>query len=387
MNTLVLNCGSSSVKYSLWDIPAEKKIISGIIDCIHVAGIPCKHIRNNDSIPEEINIDNHAEAVAYIINLIKKIGVNIAAIGHRVVQGGERFKESTLINEEVKDAISHYFDIAPLHNPPNLEGVIACEKNYPGVPNVAVFDTAFHQTIPEVASTYAIPKYLAKKHGIRRYGFHGISHKYVSEELTKRFPTIKKIISCHLGNGSSITAIDSGRSIDTSMGFSPLEGLVMGTRPGDLDPEIPIYLMEKEGLKTGEMLSILNRQSGVAGISGISSDMRKLLNSDDPAAALAVDVYCYRVKKYIGAYTAILDGCDAIIFTAGIGENSPAVRHRILSGMNSFGIKMDAEKNLKPDGDFGIISTDDSRVKVAVIHTNEDLMIARETFRIVSRLV
>ncbi len=384
MNILVLNCGSSSVKYSLWDVPVEKKIVSGIIDCIHVVGIPCNHIRNSDMIPEELNIDNHAEAVAYIINLVKKSGADISAIGHRVVQGGERFKESTLVNEEVKDAISHYFDIAPLHNPPNLEGVLACEENYPGLPNVAVFDTAFHQTIPDVASTYAIPKYLAKKHGIRRYGFHGISHKYVSVELTKNFPEMKKIISCHLGNGSSITAINSGKSIDTSMGFSPLEGLVMGTRAGDLDPEIPIYLMEKEGLKTSELLSIFNKQSGLAGISGISSDMRKLLESDDQSANLAVDIYCYRAKKYIGSYMAALNGCDAIIFTGGIGENSPEIRNMILSSMDFFGAKLDKKRNENTEATFGEISSNDSSVRVFVIPTNEELMLARETFKVVS---
>lgn len=384
MNVLVLNCGSSSVKYSVWDTAEEKRLVSGLIDCIHVAGIPCKHIKNGAPIPEELEVSDHAGAVAFVLDMLRKNGIDsIAAVGHRVVQGGDRFKEPVLVTDEVKEAITHYFDIAPLHNPSNLEGIVSCQKNYPAIPNVAVFDTAFHQTVPAAASTYAIPRYLAKKHDIKRYGFHGISHEYISREVSARYPSAKKIISCHLGNGASITAIKNGKSIDTSMGFTPLEGLVMGTRPGDLDPEIPLYLMEKENFTPAELLVIFNKQSGLAGISGISSDMRKLLASGDPDARLAVDVFCYRVKKYIGAYMAALDGADALVFTAGIGENSFEVRQKISEGMESLGIKIDPAKNKAVKGVFADIGDASSSVKILVAPTNEDLLIARETKRVV----
>lgn len=385
MNILVLNCGSSSVKYSVWNTDEEKRLVSGVIDCIHVAGIPCKHIKNGASIPDDIAVADHAGAVAFVIEMLKREGIDsVAAVGHRVVQGGDRFKEPVLVTDEVKEAITHYFDIAPLHNPSNLEGIVSCQKHYPSIPNVAVFDTAFHQTLPEVASTYAIPRYLAKKHDIKRYGFHGISHDYISREVAARYPKAKKIISCHLGNGSSITAIKDGKSVDTSMGFSPLEGLVMGTRPGDLDPEIPLYLMEKENFTPGELLVIFNKQSGLAGISGISSDMRKLLSSDDPDARLAVDVFCYRVKKYIGSYFAALDGADALVFTAGIGENSPEVRRRITDGLESLGIKINSVANESAHGIFADITASGFALKILVVPTNEDLLIARETGRVVA---
>ncbi len=399
---LVLNCGSSSVKYSVWLMNTRnhldgKRVVSGLIDCIHVSGVPCRHIRyktltsgdSSSSIPssEDLHLDNHSEAVAHIIEMLNKEGItSIAAVGHRVVQGGDRFKEPVIVTEEVKEAITNYFDIAPLHNPSNLEGIIACEKNYPGIVNVAVFDTAFHTTIPEVASTYAIPRYLAKKYDIKKYGFHGISHEYIAREVVQRYPDYHRIISCHLGNGSSITAIKDGRSVDTSMGFSPLEGLVMGTRPGDIDPEIPLYLMEKEGLKPSDVLVMFNKQSGLAGISGISSDMRKLISvsQEDPSAQLAVDVFCYRVKKYIGAYMAVLDGVDAIVFTAGIGENSPFVRKKILEDFSFVGIYIDDKKNEEAIGKFSEIQDEKkSRVSVLVIPTNEDLLIARESARLI----
>ncbi|MDI6756773.1 MAG: acetate kinase [Endomicrobiia bacterium] len=385
MNILVLNCGSSSVKYSVWNTDEEKRLVSGAIDCIHVAGIPCKHIKNGAHISEEIAVSDHAGAVAFVIEMLSKEGIaDIVAVGHRVVQGGDRFKEPVLVTDEVKEVITHYFDIAPLHNPSNLEGIVSCQKHYPSIPNVAVFDTAFHQTLPEVASTYAIPRYLAKKHDIKRYGFHGISHDYISREVAARYPVAKKIISCHLGNGSSITAIKYGKSVDTSMGFSPLEGLVMGTRPGDIDPEISLYLMEKENFTPGELLVIFNKQSGLAGISGISSDMRKLLSSSDADARLAVDVFCYRVKKYIGSYFAALDGADALVFTAGIGENSPEVRRRITDGLESLGIKIDVAKNESAQGIFADITASGFALKILVVPTNEDLLIARETGRVAS---
>ena len=403
MNILVLNCGSSSVKYSVWKIDysgnknvSEKRLVSGLIDCIGVSGVPCRHIKTRSdngtaALPEELNVQNHSEAVAYIIEMLKKEGISsLAAVGHRVVQGGDKFKEPIIVNEEVKEAITNYFDIAPLHNPSNLEGIIACEKNYPGILNVAVFDTAFHTTISEVASTYAIPRYLAKKYDIKKYGFHGISHEYISREVAALYPGYRRIISCHLGNGSSITAIKDGRSVDTSMGFSPLEGLVMGTRPGDLDPEIPLYLMEKEGLKPSELLAIFNKQSGVAGISGISSDMRKLIavSDEDASAQLAVEVFCYRVKKYIGAYIAALDGADAVVFTAGIGENSPLIRKKITDGLTFFGIYIDDKKNETAIAKFREIHLKEkSKIAVLVIPTNEDLLIARESARLVSQSV
>ncbi len=387
MNILVLNCGSSSVKYSVWDLPDEKEKLSGIIECINIPGITCRHTRRGEFIPEELKIESHEEAINYIIDLVNTAELGeINVIGHRVVQGGGKFQAATLVTPEVKDAISSYFDIAPLHNPSNLKGILACENKFKGIRNIAVFDTAFHSTISEAASTYAIPKYLAKKYGLKKYGFHGISHKYVSVELAAARPELKKIISCHLGNGSSITAIKDGFSVDTSMGFSPLEGLVMGTRPGDLDPEIPLYIMEKEGISTSEMLSLLNKHSGVLGISGISSDMRKLLESEDHAAALAIDVFCLRIKKYIGSYIGVLNGCDAIVFTGGIGENSSVIRNKILSELDVFGIKIDEEKNSSVSRQLREISDHEAKTRVFVIPSNEELMIAREAFALLSNL-
>lgn len=387
MKILIFNCGSSSIKYSLWLFPEKDRVLYGTIDGVGVEGALCTHRKNGGTKIENIIFENYKSTIVHIIDSIKNAGhMDISAIGHRVVQGGEKFKEAVLVTKEIKEAISDYFDIAPLHNPSNLEGIIACEESYPDVPNVAVFDTAFHRTMPEVAVTYAIPQYLAKRYSIRRYGFHGNSHKFVSQELVSRHPQIKKIISCHLGSGSSICAIEDGKSVDTSMGFSPLEGLVMGTRPGDLDPEILLYLMEKEGFTTADMLSILNRQCGLVGISGLSSDMKRLLSSEEYSAKLAVDVFCYRVKKYIGAYLAVLNGCDAVIFTGGIGENSPVVRLKILEGFDYAGIKLDTDKNSKVFATFSEISSGDSAIKVFVIPTNEELMIAQETYNVVKNI-
>jgi len=339
-------------------------------------------------------IENHASALKKIMEMLLEADNNylqsldeIEAVGHRVVHGGETFKDSVLIDEEVEEAIQQAFDIAPLHNPPNLEGIRAAKKHLPNVPHVAVFDTAFHHSIPQHAYLYGIPNRLYRRYKIRKYGFHGTSHYYVSRQYHKisgRAKEGSKVITCHLGNGCSITAIKDGKSYDTSMGFSPLEGLVMGTRSGDIDPSILFYLIEKEELSLANVHALLNKHSGLLGLSGYAADMRDLLDeaeSGDRRCNEAIDVFCYRAKKYIGSYIASLNGVDAIIFTGGIGENAAPIRSKILEDMEYAGISIDKTVNQNLEGKTKI-STDDSNTEVHVIPTNEELVIAIDAAKI-----
>ncbi|AJG40535.1 acetate kinase [Thermotoga sp. RQ7] len=401
MKVLVINSGSSSIKYQLIEMEDERVLCKGIAERIGLEGSRLVHRVNEEKHVIEKDLPDHEEALKLVLNTLvdEKLGVikdlkEIDAVGHRVVHGGEKFKESVFVNEEVIKAIEEVSPLAPLHNPANLMGIKAAMKLLPGVPNVAVFDTAFHQTIPQKAYLYAIPYEYYEKYRVRRYGFHGTSHRYVSkraaEILGKKLEELK-IITCHIGNGASIAAVKHGKCIDTSMGFTPLEGLVMGTRSGDLDPAIPFFIMEKEGISPQEMYDILNKKSGVYGLSkGFSSDMRDIEEAalkGDEWCKLILDIYHYRIAKYIGAYAAAMNGVDAIVFTAGVGENSPITRGDVCSYLEFLGVKLDKQKNEETiRGKEGIISTPDSRVKVLVVPTNEELMIARDTKEIVERL-
>ncbi|OEF99058.1 acetate kinase [Vulcanibacillus modesticaldus] len=396
MKIFVLNCGSSSLKYQLYDMTDEIVIASGKVERI---GMDDAILTHEPTGKEEVKIVTeileHTTAIEKVFEYLvhPESGVlsdirEIQAVGHRVVHGGEVFSDSVMVNEQVKAAIKGVFDLAPLHNPANLVGIEAVESVLPGVPNVAVFDTAFHQTMPKKAFMYPIPKILYKKHKIRRYGFHGTSHKYVSakaaEFLGKPIEELK-IVSCHIGNGASITAIDRGKSVDTSMGMTPLEGLMMGTRSGDLDPAIIPFVMGKEDLTLNEVNSMLNKHSGLTGISGYGSDMRDIEEKmvTDEGAKLAFDMYEYRIRKYIGAYVAAMDGVDVIIFTAGVGENSDILRKAITENLTYLGIEIDQEINRVRSKKVRRISTSNSKVEVLVVPTNEELMIARDTLRIV----
>ncbi len=401
MKILVINSGSSSVKYDLIDTETHKEITRGLIEKIGLKEqIHHYCLPGGEKAKDVVNAPNHKVALSIITKhltdpvkgFLKSID-EIAAVGHRVVHGGEKFAGSYLITDEVIKSIERFSELAPLHNPPNLEGIMACRELLPNVPQVAVFDTAFHQTMPEEVFLYAIPYEYYKKYGIRRYGFHGTSHKFVAQKaaemLGKKFTSLN-IITAHLGNGASITAIRKGKSVDTSMGFTPLEGLIMGTRSGDLDPAIVFFLMEKEDLSPNDVNNILNKKSGLLGISGISNDVRTIMEEaerGDRRAILALNMFCYRIKKYIGAYWAVLGELDAIVFTAGIGENSWQIREKALAGLEPMGIKVDKKKNQSVVGGVaGEISTEDSRVKVLVIPTNEELAIALDTGKIVSEL-
>jgi len=352
---------------------------------------------------EEVKITgeilDHIIAIQYVINtlLSPEHGVikdksEIHAVGHRVVHGGERFSESALITEEINREIRKLIDLAPLHNPHNLTGINACMKNLPDTPQVAVFDTAFHHNMPPMAYIYGLPYVMYKKYGIRRYGFHGPSHQYVSERaaaMMGKSISDLKIITCHLGNGASITAIDQGVSVDTSMGFTPLEGLLMGTRTGDMDPAVILHIMGREELTLHEANTLLNKHSGLSGVSGISSDMREIEESSKDGnnnACLARDIYCYRLKKYIGAYAAAMGGLDALVFTAGVGENSPTIRQLTCDGLQVLGVEIDSEKNTAACGKEMEISSEGSKIKVFAIPTNEELVIARDTQEIVKKL-
>ncbi|MCI5969430.1 acetate/propionate family kinase [Helicobacter sp.] len=398
MDILVINCGSSSLKYQLINTDTEEALASGICDRIGIAGGQFSYKpKGGEKIAQDVDMPDHKVAIKLVLDALisPKDGIlksldSIKAIGHRVVHGGEHFTQSTLINTAVIQQIQECADLAPLHNPAHLLGIRACEHLMPNKPMVAVFDTAFHQTMPPRAYMYGIPNTYYEKYKIRRYGFHGTSHSYVSKR-TAEFLGIplenSKIITCHLGNGSSICAVENGKSVDTSMGLTPLEGLVMGTRSGDLDPAIIDYITQKENLSTKEVLNILNKKSGVLGISELSSDFRDLLIADEEGnlkARFAREVFAYRVAKYIGAYTAALTGVDAIAFCAGVGENAKHIRGKIVSHLQFLGITLDAQANLNAIGKEGIISTKDSKVKVCVIPTNEELMIARDTHAIVS---
>ncbi len=392
MKILVLNCGSSSLKYQLIDSDTEDVLAKGLCERIGIDGSKLKHqpCGKEDVIFNDY-MEDHTVAVKMVIDAllnpeygVVKSASEINAVGHRVVHGGEYFASSVVITPEVKEAIEKCCELAPLHNPANLIGINACEKIMPGVPQVAVFDTAFHQTMPERAFLYALPYEYYEKYKIRRYGFHGTSHKYVSEEAAKminRPLDETKIITCHLGNGGSICAVRNGLSIDTSMGFTPLEGLVMGTRAGDVDTAAITFLMEKENLTPCEMDNILNKKSGVLGISGVSSDFRDIEGARDEGnsrAEIALDIFAYRVAKYIGEYAAAMNGVDAIVFTAGLGENSGSTRRLICDYLGFLGVHIDSYNNTLR-GKAIEISAPDSRIRVLVIPTNEELVIARDT--------
>lgn len=400
MKVLVVNCGSSSVKYQFIDMKGEKVLCKGLAERIGIEGSRLVHSVNADKHVIERNMKDHEEALKLVLDVLvdPEIGVikslsEIDAVGHRVVHGGEKFASSVLIDEEVLKVLEENVHLAPLHNPPNILGIKAIQKLLPNVPNVGVFDTAFHQSIPKKAYLYGLPYELYEKYRIRRYGFHGTSHRYVSKraaEILGRDYYDFKVITCHLGNGASIAAIRHGKSIDTSMGFTPLEGLLMGTRCGDIDPAIVIYLQQNLGMSVDKVYDLLNKKSGVLGLTNnLSSDMRDIENAaanGNEFAQLALDIYVYRIVKYIGAYAAAMNGVDAIVFTAGVGENSPYVREKVCEYLGFLGVKIDRQLN-NVKGVERIISTPDSKVAVLIVPTNEELIIARDTRYIVENKV
>ena len=398
MKILVLNCGSSSVKYKLLDMTSKEVLGSGGVEKIGMKGSFLKHTKQNgEKVILEGEVLEHQLAIEYILGVLtsEKHGCiknmeEIDAVGHRVVHGGEKFNSSVVITDEVIRNIEACIEIAPLHNPPNLAGIFAISDLLPQIPQVAVFDTAFHQTMPEHAYMYGIPYSLYKKYGIRRYGFHGTSHRYVSRRACEFLGldyNKTKIITAHIGNGGSITAIENGKSVDTSMGFTPVEGLMMGTRSGDVDLGVVTYLMEKEMISTSATTTLFNKHSGVLGVSGISSDMRdieKAISEGNQRAKLALEMYEYRIKKYIGSYAAVLNGFDVLVFTGGVGENQTITRERICNGLSYLGIEIDPEIN-RIRGEELLISTSNSRVKVVVIPTDEEYLIASDTMELVSK--
>ncbi|MGI6152773.1 MAG: acetate/propionate family kinase [Christensenellaceae bacterium] len=395
-NILIINAGSSSLKYQLVDMETENVLAKGLVERIGIDHSTIKHKPSGkENVQIEMPIIDHKEAMEAVVDALthKTHGVvkdlsTIVAVGHRVVHGGEEFSDSVLIDDGVINAIKNNIELAPLHNPANLMGIEACRILMPNVPNVAVFDTAFHSKMPVESYLYGVPYEVYTEYKVRRYGFHGTSHKYVSQHVAdgmgKKIEDLK-IITCHLGNGSSIAAVKNGVSVDTTMGFTPLEGLVMGTRSGDLDPAIVPYLMNKLNMTIDETMSYLNKKCGVLGISGLSSDFRDLndaMDDGDTRAKAALDVFCYRIKKFIGAYIAAMNGVDVIAFAGGIGENDHYVRYESLKDMDFFGIKIDKSVNDGLRGKEAVISTADSKVKVIIIPTDEELMIARDTFNI-----
>ncbi len=395
MNVLVINCGSSSLKYQLINSDSEAVLAKGLCERIGIDGRLTYQKAGCDKEVTEAAMPTHKEAIQMVLDALvnDKTGAikdlaEVSAVGHRVVHGGEKFASSVVINDEVLKAIEECNDLAPLHNPANLIGINACMELMPGVPMVAVFDTAFHQTMPEKAYLYGLPYEYYEKYKVRRYGFHGTSHSFVSKHAAEFLgldPENSKIIVAHLGNGASISAVLNGKCVDTSMGLTPLEGLVMGTRSGDIDPAIMEFIAKKENLDIAGVMNVLNKKSGVQGISKLSSDFRDLesgMEEGNQLCAAAIEVFCYRVAKYIGSYVAAMNGVDAIAFTAGIGENGPLVRELVLGYLGYLGIALDAEAN-KKRGDDCVISTADSKVKVAVIPTNEELAICRETVALV----
>lgn len=400
MKILVLNCGSSSIKYQLFNIENEELLVKGIIEKIGLENSIVKYEKSDGSkLKLELKIANHQAGIEKVLELLtskdngslKDIN-EITAIGHRVVHGGEKFNSSVLITDEVIQKMEECIDLAPLHNPPNLTGIYAMKALLPSVPQVGVFDTAFHQTMPAKVYTYPIPYELYTKYGIRRYGFHGTSHRYVSKracEFLGRVYETQKIITCHLGNGASIAAVMNGKSIDTSMGLTPIEGLMMGTRVGDLDLGALFYIMDKEKLGIAEASDLVNKKSGVLGVSGVSSDMREVEEAHaqgNKRAELALDMYHYRVKKYIGAYAAAMGGVDIIVFTGGIGENGTETRAEICKDFEFLGLEFDALLNHGKRGVEMEISVVNSKVKAVVIPTDEELVIARDTYVIVSAI-
>jgi len=397
MKILVLNCGSSSVKYKLIDMEKKVKLGSGGVEKIGMKGSFLKHTRQDgQKVILEGEILEHQVAIEYILGVLTssrhgalKSLEDIHAVGHRVVHGGEKFNSSVLISDEVIKKIEECIEIAPLHNPPNLAGIRAINELMPDVPQVAVFDTAFHQTMPEYAYMYAIPYTLYKKYGIRRYGFHGTSHRYVSRRACEFLGLDyenTKVITAHIGNGASVAAIKNGKSVDTSMGFTPIEGLMMGTRSGDVDLGVVTFLMEKEMINSAAVSTLFNKHSGVLGVSGISSDMRDIENAvaeGNERAKLALDIYEYRIIKYIGSYLAALNGADVIVFTGGVGENQTGTRQKICDHMKYLGVEIDKELNAKTRGKEVLLSTPESKVKMVVIPTDEEFMIASDTMEIV----
>ncbi len=396
MNILVINCGSSSLKYQLLNMNDESVLASGLVERIGIEGAQLKHeIPGRDKEVIKTPMNDHKDALGHVLEAIThaeygaiKDLKEINAIGHRVVHAGEKYAASVVIDEDVIKALEECIELAPLHNPPNLMGIEAMQELLVGVPNVAVFDTAFHQTMPASSYIYALPYELYEKYGVRRYGFHGTSHKYVSQRAAEMLgKDIKdlKLVTCHLGNGASLAAIEGGKVVTTSMGFTPLEGLVMGTRCGDIDPAIVTYVMNKEGLSPKEMDNLLNKKSGVLGVSGVSSDFRDIENAaaeGNERAQLALDAFDQRVTQYIASYAATMGGVDAVIFTAGLGENSIDNREAICKNLGFMGVELDAEKN-NVRGKDTVVSTDSSKVKVMVVPTNEELMIARDTLELV----
>jgi len=395
MKVLVINCGSSSLKYQVLDMTDESVLAKGLVERIGMDGSVINHTKTGeDKVVNEVPMKDHKDAIAQVLAAIQDPAhgvvsdmAEIGAVGHRVVHAGEMYAESVLIDDTVIKALEECVELAPLHNPPNLLGIAACRELMPSTPMVAVFDTAFHQTMPPESYIYAIPYEYYEKYKIRRYGFHGTSHKYVAERaaamLGKSLSDLK-LITCHLGNGASVTAIKNGKVVDTSMGFTPLEGLVMGTRSGDIDPAIVTYIREKENLPLGEANNILNKKSGVLGVSGVSSDFRDLeaaVEEGNERAALALKMFAHKVKFYIGAYIAEMNGVDAIVFTAGVGENDISMREIICDNMENLGIDIDPVAN-KVRGQETVISSGDSKVKLLLIPTNEELMIARDTFNL-----
>ncbi|MDD5787318.1 MAG: acetate kinase [Bacteroidales bacterium] len=393
MKILVLNCGSSSIKYALYNMDDKSVMTSGGAERVGLDGAFVKvKLANGEKKKVMHDIPEHTEGVKFIFSLLTdpEIGVikdlkEIDAVGHRMVHGGEKFNKSVVLTDEVLKVFEECSDLAPLHNPANLKGVQAVAELMPGLPQVGVFDTAFHQTMPEKAYLYAIPYELYKDYGVRRYGFHGTSHRYVSQRVCEYLgvnAADKKIITCHIGNGGSIAAVDGGKCVDTTMGLTPLEGLMMGTRSGDIDGGAITFIQKKLGLDADGMSNLLNKKSGVLGVTGISSDMREIEEAEQQGNALAktaLDMYFYRIKKYVGAYAAAMGGCDIIVFTAGVGENQAGMREAVCKDMEYMGIKFDAEKNKTIRGEEAIISAPDSKVTVCVIPTDEELVIATDT--------
>ena len=396
MKVLVINCGSSSLKYQVLDMTNEALLCKGLVERIGMEGSVITHTKTGmDKFQLIVPMENHKDAISHVLMAIQdenhgvvKDMSEIGAVGHRVVHAGEKFAHSVLIDDLVIEALEECIDLAPLHNPPNLLGIAACQELMPNTPMVGVFDTAFHQTMPPESYIYAIPYEYYEKYKVRRYGFHGTSHSFVSKrvaEIVGKPYNATKTIVCHLGNGASVSAVLNGESVDTSMGLTPLEGLVMGTRSGDIDPAIMEFIAKKENLDIAGIMNVLNKKSGVEGVSGVSSDFRDLeaaAKAGNKRAELAIDVFAYRVAKYVGAYTAAMNGVDNIVFTAGIGENCALVRTKVCSYLGYLGITIDEEANGKR-GEEIIISTPDSKVKVLVVPTNEELAIARETVALV----
>ncbi len=398
MKIIVLNCGSSSIKYQLFEMPSAEVVAKGLVDKIGLKGASIKHnMANGDVLKLEGEILDHQAGIEYVLGILthKQYGCvddlnEIGAVGHRVVHAGEKYNSSVAINKDVIAALVECIDLAPLHNPPNLEGIYAINKLLPEVPQVAVFDTAYHQTMSEQAYLYGIPYSLYEKYKVRRYGFHGSSHRYVSQRaaeiLGKKIEDLK-IVSCHLGNGASMCAIQNGKSFDTSMGMTPVEGLVMGTRSGDIDAGALLYIADKEEISIPYTSTLINKHSGMLGLSGVSSDMRDIETAaadGNHRAKVSLDIYHYRIKKYLGSYAAAMGGVDVVIFTGGVGENGWETRQEVCAGLDFMGLQFDTEKNTKLRGKEAVISKPGSKVTVMVVPTNEELVIANDTFEIVT---